>query len=105
MEIQITRGKKNGKGFMTVLLEGKSVSNFEASRKLTGTFSESGAGIFNSLKASFVFGEERKDFTFNELDFMNDSSQKIREELKKRIETVRAWVDSVDYEETFKFSV
>lgn len=106
MEIQITRGKKNGHGFKTIFVDGREESSVRASRAITKTINEDGAGIFNQMAMTkFYFGDETKTFEFNELDFTSDSSKKIREELKRRIETVRAWVDSIDYEETFKFNV
>jgi hypothetical protein len=103
MKVQITRGTKGGKNFMSIDVDGKFNSAYMQSRKITGTHQEAGDGIFTtSDKSEFVYGDQRKEFIFNPVNINTPKKEYIKE-IQNRIKVVKSWVALCDYEESFSF--
>jgi hypothetical protein len=103
MKVQITRGMKGGKNFFGIDVDGKFNSACMQSRKITGTRSETGDGIFiKSDRCEFAYGEQTKTFVFNPVDINTPKKEYIKE-IQARIKAVKAWIASCDYEESFSF--
>ncbi|MFA6185538.1 MAG: hypothetical protein WC720_05350 [Candidatus Shapirobacteria bacterium] len=103
MKVQITHGMEGGKNFMSIYVDGEHSSAYGQSRKITGTHSETGDGIFTkSDRCEFVYGEQRKTFVFNPVDINTPKKEYIKE-IQARIKAVKAWIASCDYEESFSF--
>lgn len=101
--LAINYGIKDGKKFRNYRIDGKEFMNaYEVSRILTHTNAEEGNGVFRiSNNATFKKGDISKAFIFK--DYLLDEdigSDKWINELMDRIETVREWADSLDFENT-----
>ena len=73
------------------------------SRKITGTQGETGDGIFTtSDRCNFTYGDQEKGFVFNSVNINTPKKEYIKE-IQNRIKTVKAWIASCDYEESFSF--
>ena len=103
MEIKLVKDCKNGYLYEQVLIDGKEYQFRTASRLLTNTSSEDGAGIFLCGAVNFWKGNMSKMFSFDEsAEFATPEYVKI---LKKRIAEVREWVKSLDCEHQVTFSI
>lgn len=119
MNLIIRRGRKNGIEFCKMYdTPDASVpvqSYVELSRRLTGTTcSDPLNGIFTggqrgasnkTFRCRFTYGHVEKVFDFPIIDFEHDDVLLIEQLLKNRIQSVRNWVESVDYEEELEFCV
>jgi hypothetical protein len=106
-KIRIERGIVNGYKVLIVKYN-DTCADSSISRKLTGTTSETGSGIFWTYdkEITFVYGDHRRTFDFaDSLSFETDSARDIQTKLIERIRLVRGWVQSVDYTEDLEFEI
>lgn len=110
MKIKITRDGKEGKikicvNDVKIAERGvKELSRewmWEATKILTGAewWEASGVLYQNASRVRFRKGGYEKEFNFKKIDYFKDDLGEIAAELKRRIEMVRAWIDSLDCDE------
>jgi hypothetical protein len=110
MDVTMRRGKKNGYEFFVVSIDDQKMNLYEASRILTGTTNESGGdGVFRSIyadpKQRFSLGDERHEFNWPVFVFEWHTLAECKDEVYRRVDEVRKWVQSVDFEEVIVFGV
>lgn len=106
MEIVINRGKKCGKRYLTISVDGVDHKLFKASRLLTGTTAESGDGIFNPNQSTIVLGEESKVFEFpTNLNLYEDPAKQLITTIRSRVKMVKAWTETIDFDEEIIFEI
>lgn len=104
--VKLERGRERGHFFVKVFIDGKQEDLCLASRALTGTSHEANLGIFTENSSeTFTYGEERKEFNTPAINFKTDTLEWIERVLRHRIEIVKDWVDSIDYQESITFEV
>jgi hypothetical protein len=92
------------------------IVNFsELSKRLTGTtgsnpingiFTSGARGAENKItRCHFNYGDIEKKFDFPVVDFANDDVLSIEDSLKSRIQSIKNWIKTIDYEEELEFSV
>lgn len=103
--VRVVQGIRDGRKHTSYKLDGRDVSLYEVSRKLTGTTNESHDGIFTVRgNVDFRYGGRSKIFFFGRpLEFSN--AHYYIKEIEERIKAVRNWVDSIDYSEFIEFTV
>jgi hypothetical protein len=92
MKITIKKRAERGEVCFETIIDGikygSDGNGYELSRRVTGTTSEGGDGIFNST--FFTYGLYKKDFPFKFLDADTPSERALK--LMGRIIEVRKWV-------------
>ena len=103
-EITVIREMKNGEWNMTIEVDGETFGcRFLASRKITGTTSESGLGIFNEAMTVMSYGENTKAFYFRKINWQTISASDMIDEIRRRVKEVREWTDSLDKIDEIRF--
>lgn len=120
MNIIIRRGIKDGNPFVYFFDGNKIINDLlgEYHIKLTKTKDDYfGCGIFREtdyldheepytdIEVSLSYGNIRKTFEFDRIDYENDDILTIEQKLKGRLKEVREWVASIDHEEVLELSL
>jgi hypothetical protein len=104
MEIKVEFGIRKGQKYEQVFVDGNLTRRFEVSRKLTGSSDEDGDGILNRTSTTIKYGNCEKIFTFDKpLDVFSMTPKEYIEEVLSRAKTVKAWIDTIDFENVIKF--
>ena len=101
-ECKIKYGIKDGVHFIE-LIHPDDISEAYASRRITGTHSEEGHGIFNNLGRSyedvkFYYGDYSKIFSVPPIS-VPDYQYAMRE----LVSEIRAWIREIDFEDEMTF--
>lgn len=106
MKVMEIKQKIDRKGNKTFYVDGEKFSTSDwylLSRKLTGTTSEDGEGVFTregkreGKKVRFYHGQFCQDFEFEPLNKVLVENEEI---LQERVDQVREWVNSLKEKET-----
>ena len=109
MKLTIKRGELNSCEYFSTYIDNKRCAPFQASRMLTDTTNEGGAGIFtdSSIRRDIVFYKESRKavVSFGPLSRMTIPESGLQHTIRQRIDQVRTQIAMADWEEVVEMEI
>jgi len=106
MKFRIERGKRDRGTYIKFYVNDIKVERWVAARQMTGTTCEEEFGVLSDLVKKGLIridkGHHKYHFEFEPLNLMYDTPDRIRSVLRRRLNMVQTWINTLDRHESIE---